>query len=58
MLVAQGAGVVAEQPGVTSAAGNSDLLLDLLLGHSQLMPFSQPSLKMWPVAASLDMGNS
>jgi hypothetical protein len=31
MLVTQGAGVIAKQPGSSGAAGQADVLLDLLL---------------------------
>ena len=34
MLVPQRASVIAEQPGATGAAGQADVLLDLLLAHS------------------------
>ena len=33
MLVAQGAGVIAEEPGIAGAARYADVLLDLLFRH-------------------------
>jgi hypothetical protein len=33
MLVPQSAGVIAEEPGGSGAAGQANVLLDLLLGH-------------------------
>jgi hypothetical protein len=44
VLVFERAGVIAEQPRVTVAAGDPYFLLDPLLAHLNAMPFSEPSL--------------
>ena len=44
MLVPERAGVIAEQPRITVAAGDPYFLLDPLLAHLNAMPFSEPSL--------------
>jgi hypothetical protein len=44
MLITQRAGVIAEQPVGSGAAGKADLLLDLLLGHSHAVTVQQSGL--------------
>jgi hypothetical protein len=44
MLITQRAGVIAKQPSSSGAAGQADVLLDLLLAHSHAVTLQQSGL--------------